>query len=289
MRPIGTITISISLTLVLLASCSPSQSTPADGQASVSSSTHEGDNATVQQSANINTEHASRFNEISESLAPRKRELDEALRNGEWQSALDISQELEQSWAAAGREQSYTHARIEALVGLGRPHEALDLIDPDPGHRDTATSLTHALALAMLNRLDTATARGIADMLALGRDFPAGYPPTPNTQNEKIAIVRAARASDANTSANSTVAIREAKEALRLNPDLDLAAYTLARALSDEDRHDEAYPYWQQASRLPGTAGETARRMVKSIEHSKRLRDNPPTGVVPDGGPGTGG
>jgi hypothetical protein len=236
-------------------------------------------------------EYQRRFSELSARLKPEQRQLREAMDRGEWQLVLELADGLEARYAAEGYEWvKMKFQRTEALVGLGRAQEALDLIDPDPGHQDTATSLTYALALAMLDRMDTESARAIADKLAAGfQSFPEGYPPTPVTRDQKVALVRAARASDALASANDPVAVREAKEALRLDPDLDLAAFILARALSNVDRMDESYPYWQQATALPGRTGERAREQVNSIEHIWKRRDNPPPGVVPGGGPGTGG
>jgi hypothetical protein len=209
-----------------------------------------------------------RFRETAQRLQPENARMQEALANGEWQTALDLAQSLEAQWEAAGVPRSFARFRAEAHIGLGHPQEAILLIDPDPRHRDTTTNLTLMLALAMTDQLDAEGARAAADACAKGfADLPPGYPPTPVTKNQKIATVRTARALDAGGSAQDIVAIREAREALRLDPSQKLAAYALAEAAQHKELWAEAKANYLIASTLPGDLGQHARKLYENMSN----------------------
>lgn len=210
-----------------------------------------------------------RANELSAQLGPDQRQLRESLRNGEWQSALDQAQSLEARWAASGVVKvTYPKERAEAHIGLGHAEEAVRIFQDEVQPQEHPGNLTLALALAMTDQLDAEGAKAAADAcVRYSGDIESGYVPTPVTRIQKIAVVRTARAVDAEAGAQDSVVIREAKEALRLDPSQRLAAYVLAQVLTRKGESVAARPYYVLASSLPGSSGARAREQVKSIDH----------------------
>ncbi len=274
------LTISAAAVALVLTGCSggkhaPMASTPPDDPVVASGSSDLRENSTQAleppksaKSAILDEEYGRRRNETARRLDPEHARMREALANGEWQTALDLAQSLEAQWASAGMERSYANERAEAHIGLGHPQEAILLIDPDPRHRGTTTNLTLMLALAMTDQLDAEGARAAADACARGfSDLPPGYPPTPVTRNQKIATVRTARALDAGGSAQDIVVLREAREALRLDPSQKLAAYVLADAAQHKELWAEAKANYLIASTLPGSTGQHARKLYENMSN----------------------
>ncbi len=230
---------------------------------------HSTQTAPLTSSGNIDREWQSRYRATALRLQPENARMQDALRDGEWQTVLDVAQSLEAQWAAFGTAApSFASYRAEAHIGLGHPQEAIFLIDPDPKHRDTTTNLTLALALAMTDQLDAAGTKAVAELCEQGfESIGPGYLTIPVTRDKKIALVRTARALDANSPDPDKYIIREAREALRLDPSQKLAAFVLAEALKRREQYTEARANYQLASTLPGNAGKHAREMVKSIDH----------------------
>jgi tetratricopeptide (TPR) repeat protein len=212
-------------------------------------------------------------NELSRELAPEQRSLKEAVSRGDWQQVLIEAEALESRWAASELvEVHYERERAEALIGLGRPQEARDLLRT-VSTAESEKSLTLALALAMTDQLGEEQLRAIIEGCV--RPFPeirASSIPMPTSRDGQVAVVRMARAIEAN--GTDEYVAREAREALRLDPEQALASYVLAQALNRQGAYEEALIHWRKAEALPGRTGNHARDMAKSTDSV--LRNAPP-------------
>lgn len=214
---------------------------------------------------NFNEERSRRILEVATLLAPNERQLESALRAGNWQEGIELAETLESLWASNGIPRSYALTISECEIGRGNIEVAIAIAETRLSLTERRDNLTLALALSLVDRLDSETASRIADLCTVRSGLPHDFIPAPTTQGQKTSVVRLARSLQAGS--DDILVIREAKESLRENQEQSLAAYVLAEALNRQQRYAEALPYWRQASSIPGRAGKRATDMAESTEH----------------------
>lgn len=198
----------------------------------------------------------SKSEELSRSLGDKQRALGEHMRNREFEKALATLAVLEREFAKEGEVYpGGDKTRIEALIGLNRIEDAANLI------QKTGRKLSNfPIVLALQGRLSTEDARMFLferSGFYMNDNFPQMVV---GVEDDAVAMVRLARAIDANGVGSLIVCKAEALEVLKRVKDQPLAAYLVADAYALEGNHREAKDYWGIASSLPGLMGRRAKQ-----------------------------
>ncbi len=216
-------------------------------------------------SKNPDYARSERLNKVAQELAPQKQQMLLAMQQERFSAAITLIDKLEEQWRAADIVPlTYPIYRAEALIGLGKPQSAIELLkNLHPGIAAQSNN-TIALALALTGQLTE------KDAEAIGASFSDFFPgqtramsPKVRTGAGRMAMVRLARAVDAFSESDLVKAEREARAALEADPGQPIASWILADCLSSDRRHEEARPHWQAASRLSGPYGEEAKARAR--------------------------
>jgi hypothetical protein len=195
-------------------------------------------------------------NKLSASLSKEQQALAECMRNRKYEQALTLIDLLEREFGKEGEVYSGgDKKRIEAFIGLNRIEDAANLI------QKTGRKLSNfPIVLALQGRLSTEDARMFLferSDFYMNDNFPQMVV---GVERDPVAMVRLARAIDANARDSLIICRAEAMEVLKLVKDQPLAAYLVADAYALEGNHREAKDYWEKASLLPGLMGRRAKQ-----------------------------
>ncbi len=215
----------------------------------------------------VDEAYQNRFNAAARGIAASDKQLREDMRAGRWEQVLAQVDALDERAKAAGfPQQQYKLDAAEALLGLAKPREALQVLEKIKGdigdrHRPGL------LAKAMLGELDKETATSFAiEKLEYFPTLDEKALPGGNSRKSIEALVRLGRAIEF-WSTGDPRAEREALEVLKLEPGQPVAGYMLAMDyLSQKRSAVELEPFFRIAVKLGGNHGKEAKKYLDNIE-----------------------